>query len=220
MMSTAKMMDRREKIAAWNAIGVAQAKAGLRDAAQSRFSSALHVAYQSDWEDSDRVEERASELAAIAEARVAAGDEEAADENFARAFEMATGLDDDYRQPRALHAIAGAQAGAGRYADALATLERIQDGSQESALKEIAVIQAERGLGEDAVRTAEMINKSKEVHLPEIAEALLEAGDREHFKRLLLPCAHDPESAGKMFLLLLKAYPEQAASVFDRWSRA
>lgn len=216
IMSTAKQWDREAKISAWNTIAVAQAKAGLREAARSRFSSALHVAYQSDWEDSDRVEERASELAVIAEAQVEAGEVESADENFDAALEMATGLDDDYRRPRALHAIVAAQAGAGKYSDAIATAERIEDGTQESALKKIAIIQAERGLGEDAVRTAELIIKSKEVHLPEIAEALIGAGDREHFKRLLLPCAHDPESAGKMFLLLLKAYPRQAGRVVER----
>jgi hypothetical protein len=47
-------------------------------------------------------------------------------------------------------------------------------------------------------------------------EALIEVGDRERFRRLLLPCAHDPQSAGRMVLLLLKAYPRRAAEVVER----
>jgi hypothetical protein len=49
----------------------------------------------------------------------------------------------------------------------------------------------------------------------EIAAALAEAGDKEHFKQLLLPCSYYLDAAYRMCGLLARLYPEQAAAVAE-----
>jgi hypothetical protein len=41
-------------------------------------------------------------------------------------------------------------------------------------------------------------------------------GDKEHFKRLLIPCAYYPDAAYKMCGLLARLYPEQATAAVVR----
>jgi hypothetical protein len=47
----------------------------------------------------------------------------------------------------------------------------------------------------------------------EIAAALAEAGDRDNFKQLLLPCAYYLDAAYKMCGFLARLYPEQADEI-------
>ncbi|HEY85485.1 MAG TPA: hypothetical protein G4N96_10300, partial [Chloroflexi bacterium] len=50
---------------------------------------------------------------------------------------------------------------------------------------------------------------------PKIAAALVGAGDRENFERLLVPCAYYPDAAYAMCGLAAKLYPEQAGDVAE-----
>jgi hypothetical protein len=45
------------------------------------------------------------------------------------------------------------------------------------------------------------------------ASPLVEAGDKENFKRLLVPSAYSLDAAYRMCGLLARLYPEQAAAV-------
>jgi hypothetical protein len=100
-----------------------------------------------------------------------------------------------------------------------AVLQTVQAIQQEwmhiSALRAIATIQAQVGFGEQALRTAEAILTDRNEHLPEIAKALVEVGDRENFKRLLVPCAYYLDAAYRMCGLLARVYPEQASAVAE-----
>ena len=49
--------------------------------------------------------------------------------------------------------------------------------------------------------------------LPEIAEALVEVGDKAHFKRLLIPCASYLDATYRMCGLLTRLYSEQATAL-------
>ncbi len=69
--------------------------------------------------------------------------------------------------------------------------------------------------GERAVQKAEVILTERNKHLPEIADALAEAGDKEHFKHLLVPCAYYLDAAYRMSGLLARVYPEQASAVAE-----
>lgn len=80
---------------------------------------------------------------------------------------------------------------------------------------EIAVAQALAGFGDQAVRTAEAILTKRNQRLPEINEALAKSGDKENFKRLLIPCAHYMDAAYRMCGLLARLYPEQASAVAE-----
>ena len=57
--------------------------------------------------------------------------------------------------------------------------------------------------------TALMMQIDRAAHLPQVAEALLSAGDRDRFKQLLVPCAHELPAAYRMSAMLARAYPEQ-----------
>ncbi|MEQ9668181.1 hypothetical protein [Coleofasciculus sp. G2-EDA-02] len=69
------------------------------------------------------------------------------------------------------------------------------------------------GKGENAVKTAEKILTERNLYLPGIASWLVKTGDKENFKRLLIPCAYNVETAYQMCGLIARLYPEQAESV-------
>ncbi|MCI0416807.1 hypothetical protein L0222_28905 [bacterium] len=58
-----------------------------------------------------------------------------------------------------------------------------------------------------------MIDRS--IHLPEIAAALAVANDKENLKKLLAPCASDPNAAIKMCSVLAQLYPEQSTRMAE-----
>jgi tetratricopeptide (TPR) repeat protein len=162
-------------------------------------------------------------LCGIAKAQAEAGERERARETFSAALETAQGIEDAWRRAEALVGIAKAQAEAGEreraketFSAALETAQGIKDAWRRAmALVAIAKAQAEAGLGEGAVRTAEMILTDRNKLLPKIAEALVIAGDKEHFKQLLLPCAYYLDAAYKMCGLLARLYPKQVLAVAE-----
>lgn len=98
---------------------------------------------------------------------------------------------------------------------ALQTKDKIIEDKQKliKALKTIAGIQVMAGKGEDAVKTAEKILTERNLYLPGIASWLVKTGDKENFKRLLIPCAYNVETAYQMCGLIARLYSEQAALV-------
>ena len=214
--SAALRTARRIEEAWWRAealvaIAKAQAEAGERERARETFSAALETA--KGIEDAWR---RAMALVGIAKAQAEAGERERARETFSAALETAQGIEEAWRRVEALGAIAKAQAEAGDFSAALETVRGIEAAWwRAEALGAIAKAQAEAGLGEGAVRTAEMILTDRNKRLPEIAEALVIAGDKEHFKQLLLPCAYYLDAAYKMCGLLARLYPKQVLAVAE-----
>ncbi|MFZ8845196.1 hypothetical protein [Thermoflexus sp.] len=204
-LKTARRIEKVEQRAeALVAIAKAQAEAG-------EFSAALETArgIEEAWR-------RVEALCAIAEAQAGAGEREGARETFSAALETALGIEEAWRRAEALCAIAKAQAEAGDFSAALETALGIEwERKRAEALVAIAKAQAEAGLGEGAVRTAEMILTDRNKRLPEIAEALVIAGDKEHFKQLLLPCAYYLDAAYKMCGLLARLYPKQVLAVAE-----
>lgn len=91
----------------------------------------------------------------------------------------------------------------------------IHEGERAEVVATLAAAQAAAGRGAQALETTSAILIRRSEHLPSVAAALLEAGDREHFKRLLLSCAPDlnTNAAFRMGGLLAQAYPEQRSAV-------
>jgi ATP-dependent exoDNAse (exonuclease V) beta subunit len=109
---------------------------------------------------------------------------------------------------------AAAQAQAGAFAAARATADTIAEADDRAeALQEIATSQAKYGCAADALRTSALILLNRNEHLPAIAAAFAEIDDKEHFKRLLLPCAAHLDAAYKMCGHLARLYLEQPAGV-------
>jgi tetratricopeptide (TPR) repeat protein len=81
------------------------------------------------------------------------------------------------------------------------------------ALLKLARMQVEAGYGAQALQTAEAILTERDVALPRLAGALAKAGDRENFKRLLVPCAYAETGALKLCGLLAQLYPSQATAL-------
>ncbi len=99
---------------------------------------------------------------------------------------------------------------------ALKVADGIKDGDERAwALRAIAEALAKAGQGERAVEVAERIQIERNKHLPAIAAALVEAGDKENFKRLLLPCAYHLDAAYEMCRLLARVYPQQAMAIAE-----
>jgi hypothetical protein len=112
----------------------------------------------------------------------------------------------------ALGSVALAQAAVGELGSALETAQKVGL-RREEVLKQLAHIQTGTGFGTHVVKKAEAILADRNGRVPELAAALVEAGDKEHFKRLLIPCAYYLDSAYRMCGLLGRLYPEQAAAV-------
>jgi len=157
---------------------------------------------------------KAEALAEVAGAQARAG-------QIDLALQAAERLAFDGAQARALAEIAGAQARVGppeaaraTFARALEAAERLGDeGARAHALMEIARAQVQAGFGLGAVRTADRILKDAERHLPALAECLREAGDVEHCRQLLLPCAQHVPSAWRFVGALARLYPAQATAI-------
>jgi len=95
-----------------------------------------------------------------------------------------------------------------------ATAQTIADDWRRAgALRDIATAQAKHGCAADALRTSALILLERNEHLSDIAKAFAETGDKEHFKRLLLPCAAHLDAAYTMCGHLAQLYSPQAAGV-------
>ncbi len=89
------------------------------------------------------------------------------------------------------------------------------------ALREIAVAQARLGgtYFEEAVQVALLISYDRSAHVPVIAAALVAAGDRSYFTRLLLPCASSLTGALRACAVLIRAYSGQVAAITNALRR-
>jgi len=188
--------DAQDRVEALSTVAQAQAKA-------SEFDAALETA-----QEIRGALDRAKALKVIAQAQAKARE-------FGAALETAQKIDDAWDRVEALKVIALVQAETGQteeargtFATARETAQEIEDWHRAEALKVIAQALAEAGLA-----TAKTIPDLQDIHLLEIAESLCRIGDREHFKQLLIPCAHYLDAAYRMSGLLALLYPEQATAV-------
>ncbi len=158
--------------------------------------------------------ERAKHLSKIAAAQAKLGE-------ITTALTTADEIEDKLELVKALSWIALAQFKKGKKQElsttltaALQTKDKIKDKQKlMRALKTIAGIQAMAGEGEEAVRTAETILTERNLYLPGIASWLVETGDQENFKKLLIPCAYYLDAAYQMCRLLARLYPEKAEEI-------
>ncbi|MEQ8754790.1 MAG: ATP-binding protein [Coleofasciculus sp. G1-WW12-02] len=135
-------------------------------------------------------------------------------ENFTAAIDTAQQIEDSYERARALLEIAKAQPTAENFTAAIDTAKQIEDSSKRAwALVEIAKAQVKAISIEQALLTAEKILINRNQHLPNIAAAFVETGDKENFKRLLITCAYYLDAAYKMCGHLAKLYPTQATDI-------
>ncbi len=191
----------------------------LKDIAQvqvqvGKFGAALKTAQRID--DARR---RADALKDIAQVQTQAGEDEIAQVTWNAAVDTAREIDDERSRAHALETIAKTQAQAGEFDAALNTAQKIDNAEwRAEALGAIAKVQAQ--VGEDEVARAtrvEKISTRSEFHnsILEIAKALVEVGDKTHFKQLLIPCASYPDAAYRMCGLLARLYPGQATAIAD-----
>ncbi|MEQ8537592.1 MAG: AAA family ATPase [Coleofasciculus sp. D1-CHI-01] len=158
--------------------------------------------------------ERDIYLSKIAAAQAQAGE-------ISHALETTDEIEDESELVKALSWIALTQFKKGKKQELLKTLtaalqakDKIEDKQKLiKALKAIAGIQVMAGKGEEAVKTAEKILTERKLYLPGIASWLVETGDRENFKRLLIPCAYYLHTAYQMCGCLAKLYPVQATDI-------
>ena len=144
-------------------------------------------------------------------------------ENVVAAFETLKLIEEPDSRAEALAAIARVQATSGdekaaqhTFAKSLEAVELISD--TEDRAKALAVIgkyQSLANFGSDALRTVEAIRTDRNNHIPEVAGALAEVGNRVTFKRLLIPCTYYPDVAYKMCGFLAQLYPKQSPSIAD-----
>jgi AAA ATPase domain/MalT-like TPR region len=146
---------------------------------------------------------------------------------YAEAGELVTALnitdkiEDGWLQLRALRIITWEQFKKGEkeallktFDAALQAKDKIEDEKKRvEALRAIAQIQAMAGCGEQTVKTVEAILTNRNQYVPKIAAFLVETGDKQNFKKLLIPCAYYLDSAYEMCGYLARLYPEQASAV-------
>ena len=155
-------------------------------------------------------------LLAIAEAQSQAGNTTDARITLTTAFTEVEQIIDEEGQAWALIEIASAQAQAGDVTDAFTTIQQIgNERLRSEALRVIAETQIKIGFAEDALKTADIILIDRNNHLPEIAAAFAERGDKVHFKRMLILCASFLDAAYIMCGYLAHLYPEQAAAIAE-----
>lgn len=108
----------------------------------------------------------------------------------------------------------GREAAQVTYATALNLVQGIMnDGIQAILLETIAKSQAKTNFGSQAIRTMDMVLINRNKHLPSVGAVLAETGDKENFKRLLIPCANYLDAAFEMCGFLARLYPEQAVAI-------
>lgn len=170
----------------------------------------------------DEEKERAvKRLAQVGGALGKIGQREAARATLARALDIARAIGYQENSGRALAAIVSTQAEIGDFAGALENAQLIVlESWLSSALKSIALAQLRGGAVQDAVRTAGLERAGRIALLRSLADVLANAGDKENFKRLLLPCADEIKAANGMCALLARIYPEQLSALAEAVVRA
>ena len=150
----------------------------------------------------------------ITSLQVQQGDRLGALDTLLLAREKALVIEHQVQKCRLLSNIAVTQAKLRDFPTALATLQFMSDQSfQALALQTLAVLQIQSGFASQALKTADIIPIIRHWHLPEIAAAFVEIGDKANFKKLLIPCAYYLDAAYRMCGHLAKLYQQQASAV-------
>ncbi len=173
------------------------------------LASATFVAQQI-----DNSRSRAEALKEIALAQVNAGSIDAARSTLEKALGVARQIDDSYYRAEALKEIALAQVNAGSIDAARSTLEEAlgvaqqieRESNRARIVEEIATAAVKVGLSRQVLLAAEKILVNRNKHLPNIAAAFVETGDKASFKQLLIPCASSLDAAYQMCVHLARLY--------------
>jgi len=135
-------------------------------------------------------------------------------ENFRAAIDTAQDIDHSFHKAKALIEIAKAQPTAENFRAAIDTAKDIDSSNLKAwALSDIAKAQVEAKYIEQALLTAEKILINRNEHLPNIAAAFVETGDKENFKHLLISCAYYLDAAYQMCGHLAQLYPTQVTDI-------
>ena len=84
-----------------------------------------------------------------------------------------------------------------------------------SIFRNIASAQAKAGLASQALQTAARINVLQYSHLPDIAAAFAEKGDKASFKKLLVECVNFEDTIHRVVGLIAKLYPDSAENIME-----
>ena len=204
--STKKSYRRRGPVEILLAIAVSQSEAGTVEAAHETFDIIIELAQQISAKN-----EQVRCLSEIVEAQTTSGD-------LIGAIKTAWLIGEAESRSRAFKYIATTQLWNGNllgiqeaFNAAVESAKQIKDAEKRTQeLSEIAVEQAKARIGEQAVQTAEAILTQRNLHLPQIADALTQIADLHNFKRLLIPCAYYLDAAYAMCGLLGRMYPQSA----------
>ncbi|NET08042.1 MAG: hypothetical protein F6K16_25710 [Symploca sp. SIO2B6] len=137
------------------------------------------------------------------------------------AFQLLNKIEDKLQLVKALYWIALTQFKKGKKQQLLKTLtaalqakDKIEDKQKlMQALKAVARMEVMAGKGKEAVKTAEKILTERKLYLPGIASWLVEIGEQENFKQLLIPCAYYLDASYEMCGHLAKLYPAQVTDI-------
>jgi hypothetical protein len=131
-------------------------------------------------------------------------------------LQMAQSIKNDSYRSKALARIAESQAEAGEFDAALHMVQSItEDYYRSEALAKIAEQQAQAGQFDAAIDTSKFILVERGVHLYYIIKAMIQAGDREVFKRILVSSAQDLLTTYKVVGLLFEVYKDQSKSLSE-----
>lgn len=166
-------------------------------------------------------------LCVIATAQIEAGEKKAVNETIAKSMETAGRIKSALSRSETLKRIAEVQAAAGEmeeamrtFSEAIETAKQIEMLPAPHPLVEIAKAQIRAGLSAEVFKTTTAMLTNRNRFLPEFADALAEAGDRDNFKQLLFPCAYYLDATYKMCGPLARLYPEYAIAIADIILRA
>ena len=199
------------KVNVLTTIAVARATVGETEAALATLAELLEAAQA---QESQKGSNRNDDLFTIVAAYAEAGE-------LVTALNITDKIEDGWLQLRALWRIAWEQFKKGEkeallktFDAALQAKDKIDDEKKRvESLRAIAQIQAMAGFGEQTVKTVEAILINRNQYLPKDPVFLVETGDRQNFKKLLIPCAYYLDSAYEMCGYLARLYPEQASAV-------
>ena len=151
--------------------------------------------------------------------QVAVAQAEAGEINLA--LETVEKIEDEFERVKALKTIAWFQwerqdndAVATTLANAFQSHEKIKNQRKQlEYIREIAQIQVLAGKSQEAIKTVEKIASDRAGILITIAHLMAKLQEREHFKKLLIPCAYYSDAAYLMCGYLARLYPEQAVAI-------
>ncbi|MEQ9356827.1 SMEK domain-containing protein [Coleofasciculus chthonoplastes] len=195
-----------------SSIAVAWQELGERQAALDIWAEACEIIEE---EKAKRIKTNPdSLLSTVAGSQVKVGE-------ITLAWENTNKIEDGWTQAKTLSDIASFQWNQGAQDGLSGTLnavfkakEKITDEQKRlKALWRIAQIQVMAGQVEQAFNTAEKVLINRNQLLCHIAVILVQLKDKNNFKRLLVPCAYNLETAYQMCGLIARLYPEQAESV-------